>query len=109
MAAIHTGIRGFRARGVIERQSLDGGPVERVETQSCRHCQSVLVVLERDLARMPGSKKAEGFCAHCNSVLCRECALKMINAASAKEACRPFIEVVEASARKQALLRACGL
>jgi hypothetical protein len=104
-----TGTRGWKARSVIETWKLDGGGVTTIETQSCRHCQAVLVLLERDLPKCPGAKKAEGFCTNCNSVLCGSCAKKTINAPSAKEACRPFTEVVEESLRKQALRRACGL
>ena len=109
MTAFRLETRGWRARGLIERESLDGGPVERVETQSCRHCQSVLVVLERDLVRMPQAKKAVGFCSNCQSVLCYTCSIRLMQAPSARDACMPFMEVIEASYRRIAFRQALGL
>ncbi len=98
-------LRGVPAMGVSVRE----GPNEpngrrETPTVTCRHCPRILLV--------PHGKTYEdigGFCPNCQSVVCRDCALKATRARNARESCTVWADQVERVLKRQALHRAMGL
>lgn len=95
-----TRTRGRRLRGYGYVENLDSGQKRERDTQNCNHCQQQLTV---------GTAEIDGFCSHCQSVVCPRCARLGQQAASAREACKPWAEKIEESIRRQAQRRAIGL
>ena len=99
-------LRGVPALGISVREGEAEGPTGRRETptHTCRHCNCILLVPHGATYEDIG-----GFCPHCQSVVCKSCAMKAVRATSAREACQPFYEKIDAVLAKHALRQAMGL
>lgn len=98
-------LRGIQAAGISVREGpAEPGGYTETPTTTCRHCPKILLVPHGS-----GYEDIGGFCEHCQSVVCRDCAILSSKATSPREACRPWADKVEAIMRKHDLRRSMGL